>query len=160
MVAILSPSVMMGIERDNPDLLILALVGAAALIYQEQSKGRTCWTVALLGVAIVLKLFPMFCIAIAARFNRRTLLFAGVIFVLSLAYLAAISHYIPLIRRNVPTTYVLSYGYKALFLGLDHLRIEAGLTTIEVADTWIPITLACITLLFAALTALINFHHG
>ena len=50
MVAILSPSVMMGIERDNPDLLILALVGAAALIYQEQSKGRTCWTVALLGV--------------------------------------------------------------------------------------------------------------
>jgi hypothetical protein len=32
LVAILSPSVMMGVERGNLDLLILALVGAAALV--------------------------------------------------------------------------------------------------------------------------------
>jgi len=160
MVAILSPSVMMGIERNNCDLLILTLVGAAALTYQEQRKARTCWTVVLLGVAIVLKLFPMFCIAIAARFNRRTVLFACVLIVLSLAYLAAISHYIPLIRRNVPTTFILSYGYKALFLGLDHLRTEAELATIGLADTWLPIAAAALTLMFAATTALINFRNG
>ena len=160
MVAILSPSVMMGIERNNCDLLILTLVGAAALIYQEQPKARTCWTVVLLGVAIVLKLFPMFCIAIAARFNRRTVLFACVLVVLSLAYLAVISHYIPLIRRNVPTTFILSYGYKALFLGLDHLRTEAELATIGLADTWLPIAAAALTLMFAATTALINFRNG
>jgi len=73
---------------------------------------------------------------------------------------AAISNYIPLIRRNVPTTYVLSYGYKAPFLGLDHLRTEAGLNAIGLADTWLPVTLAVLTLILAAVTALINFHHG
>src|SRR5579872_4485032 len=40
--AILSPSVMMGVERGNLDLLILALVGSAALIYDERKIGRTC----------------------------------------------------------------------------------------------------------------------
>ena len=40
LAAIISPSVMMGVERGNLDLLILALVGPAALIYQE-TKNRT-----------------------------------------------------------------------------------------------------------------------
>ena len=34
--AVISPSVMMGVERGNLDLLILALVGSAALIYEER----------------------------------------------------------------------------------------------------------------------------
>jgi hypothetical protein len=159
MVAILSPSVMMGVERGNLDLLILALVGAAALIYEEQRIGRI-WTATLIGLAIVLKLFPMFCVAVGARFNRRTFLFTCVIVVFSLTYLAAISNYIPLIRHNVPTTFILSYGYKAPFLGLDHLRTEAGLNTIGLADTWVPIMAALLTLISAAATALISFHYG
>ena len=126
LMAILSPSVMMGVERGNLDLLILALVGGAALIYQEQRIGRMCGTIALISLAIVLKLFPMFSVALAARFNRRTFLFAGLITLFSLAYLAAISKYIPLIRDNVPTTFILSYGYKAPFLGLDHLGPKLG----------------------------------
>ena len=160
LVAIISPSVMMGVERGNFDLLILALVGGAALIYGGKRIGRTFWTAALIGLAIVLKLFPMFCVAVAARFNRRRFLFAGVIAVFALAYLAAIFSYILLIRRNVPTTWILSYGYKALFLGLDHLRTEAGLNTIALADTWVPITVAILALAFAVATALINFHYG
>ena len=160
LVAIVSPSVMMGVERGNFDLLILALVGGAALIYEEKRIGRAFWTAALIGLAIVLKLFPMFCVAVAARFNRRRFLFAGVIAVFALAYLAAIFSYILLIRRNVPTTWILSYGYKALFLGLDHLRTEAGLNTIALADTWVPITVAILALAFAVATALINFHYG
>ena len=160
LVAIVSPSVMMGVERGNFDLLILALVGGAALIYEEKRIGRTFWTAALIGLAIVLKLFPMFCVAVAARFNRRRFLFAGVIAVFALAYLAAIFSYILLIRRNVPTTWMLSYGYKALFLGLDHLRTGAGLNTIALADTWVPITVAILALALAVATALINFHYG
>jgi len=160
MVAILSPSVMMGVERGNLDLLILALVGTAALIYEEQKIGRISWTVTLIGLAIVWKLFPMFCIAVGTRFNWRTILFASVIAVFSLAYLAAISDYISLIRHNVPTTFILSYGYKAPFLGLDHLRTEARLNTIGLADTWVPIMAAILTLISAAATALISFHYG
>ena len=36
LAAALSPSVMMGVERGNLDLLILILVGASALIYNER----------------------------------------------------------------------------------------------------------------------------
>jgi len=160
LVAILSPSVMMGVERGNFDLSILALVGGAALIYEEKRVGRIFGTAALIGLAIVLKLFPMFCVAIAARFNRRTFLFAGIITVVSLAYLASISSYIFLIRRNVPTTWMLSYGYKALFLGLDHLRTEARLNPFALADTWVPITAAILTLIVATVTALNIFNYG
>ena len=76
---------------------------------------------------------------------------------ISMVYLVAISNYILLIRRNVPTTFILSYGYKAPFLGLDHLRTEAGLNVIALADTWLPIVVAVLTLILAAATALINF---
>jgi hypothetical protein len=40
LTAIISPSVMMGVERGNLDLLILALVGLAALTYHE-TKTKT-----------------------------------------------------------------------------------------------------------------------
>ena len=38
--AILSPSVMMGVERGNIDLVILALVGSAALVFKDQTSGE------------------------------------------------------------------------------------------------------------------------
>jgi hypothetical protein len=50
--AITSPSVMMGVERGNLDLLILALVGSAALLYDEKRVGRFCGAIALLVEAI------------------------------------------------------------------------------------------------------------
>jgi len=161
LVAILSPAVMMGVERGNLDLLILALVGAAALTYEEQRAGRTSWAGVIIGLAIVLKLFPMFCVAVGVRrFNWRTFTFVSGVAVFSLAYLAAISEYIPLIRRNVPTTFMLSYGYKTPFLGLDRMRTEAGLSALALADTWVPITAAILTLLLAAAITLIIFRYG
>ena len=87
LVAILSPSVMMGVERANPDLLIFALVGAAALLYCEQSKIRSFTTIVLVTAGFILKLFPMFAVALAARFSKRTFLFAFIIAVLGLIYL-------------------------------------------------------------------------
>jgi hypothetical protein len=157
LIAILSPSVLMGVERANADLLIFAVVGAAALTYNEQKLDRTSGTIALLSLGVVLKLFPMFSVALAARFNRRTLLFAIAVVVLSLIYIGAIFKYILLIRSNVPTTFMLSYGYKALFLGVDHLRTEAGLNPFGLADTWVPISVAVVVLLFAAAAALLCF---
>jgi len=160
LLAILSPSVMMGVERGNLDLLILALVGITALIYEEQRIGRVLWSCSFLGLAILLKLFPMFCVALGARFSRRTSLFAVIVMVFSLVYLITISHYIPLIRQNVPTTFILSYGYKAAFLGLDQLRSEAGRDPIGLADTWVPVMAAILIVVLAAVTALIGFYNG
>jgi hypothetical protein len=155
--AIISPSVMMGVERANLDLLILALGGSAALIYREQRAGRACGAIVLLGVGIALKLFPMFCVALVARFSRQTLFFACAMIVVSLIYLGVIAEYVVLIRRNVPTTFILSYGYKTIFLGMDHLRMEAGTGPMGLADTWAPAITVALVLMCAFGVALSGF---
>ena len=157
--AIISPSVMMGVERGNLDLLILAIVGSSALIYEEKRFGRKCGAMALLGFGIGLKLFPMFCVSLTARFSKQTFIFACVLATLSLTYLDLNMAYVLLIRRNVPTTFVLSYGYKSIFLGVDYLRNEAGLSPIGLADTWVPATSAALILICAAAVAAISFRN-
>ncbi len=159
-LAILSPSVMMGIERGNIDLFILALVGAAAITIAGPAPNRMPWAVALVELAIVLKLYPLFCVALAARFNKRTLLFAVALAVLSVVYFAFIFDYILIIRQNTPTTFKLSYGYKVIFLGLDHMRAEAGVSPIELANTVLPVSLVVVALIFAIVAALRTFRHG
>lgn len=158
--AMISPSVMMGVERGNLDLLILALVGSAALIYEERKAGRACGALAFLCLGVALKLFPMFCVSLAARFSRQTFIFACAIAALSLIYLDTIMKYVLLIRRNVPTTFILSYGYKAIFLGVDHIRSEAGLSPIGLADTWVPASTAAVVLICAAAVAINSIRHG
>jgi hypothetical protein len=155
--AIISPSVMMGVERANLDLLILTLVASAALIYEERRVGRAYGAIAFLGVGIALKLFPMFCISLIARFSKQTFIFACIIATLSLIYLALAIDYVFLIRRNVPTTFVLSYGYKTIFLGMDHIRDEAGLPPIGLANTWVPAATAGVVLICAAIVAMYSF---
>jgi hypothetical protein len=160
LTAIISPSVMMGVERGNLDLLILALVGSAALIYEERRAGRACAAFAFLGLGVALKLFPMFCISLVSRFSRQTFIFASAIAALSLIYLDMTMKYIVLIRRNVPTTFILSYGYKAIFLGVDHMRSEAGLIPIGLANTWLPAFTAAAVLICAAALAGKSFRNG
>jgi hypothetical protein len=157
--AVISPSVMMGVERGNLDLLILALVGSAALMYAERRVERISGAIAFLSFGVALKLFPMFCVSLAARFSRQTFLFACATAALSLIYLDLAMNYIFLIRRNVPTTFVLSYGYKTIFLGVDHIRSEAGLSPLGLADTWIPASTAAVVLICAAIVAVNSFRN-
>ena len=157
--AIVSPTVMMGVERGNLDLLILALVGSAALIYEERRVGRACGAIAFLGLGVALKLFPMFCVSLVARFSRQTFIFACATAAVSLIYLDLAMKFVFLIRRNVPTTFILSYGYKAIFLGLDHIRSEAGLTPVGLADTWVPASTAALVLIGAAAVAVNSFRN-
>lgn len=158
--AVFSPSVMMGVERANLDLLVLALVGAAALIYDERSIGRALGAIGLLGLGVALKLIPVFCVSLAARFSRQTFIFACATAVLSLIYLFWAANYVFLIRQNVPTTFILSYGYKAIFLGVDHVRSEAGLGPTGLADTWVPASTVALVLICAAIVAANNFRNS
>ncbi len=153
--AVLSPSVMMGVERGNIDLLILALVGSAALILKEQTHGRTIWAIFVVGIAGILKFYPFFCVGLVSRQNRHSMLYAiGLIIVGSLYYLI-ISDYLATIRHNTPTTFILSYGYLSGFLGLDHLRAEAALPPFGLADTWVPVLCCILALTAACVTAII-----
>src|SRR5207244_12850338 len=79
---------------------------------------------------------------------------------LSLVYLYLLMDFVSLIRRNVPTTFILSYGYKAIFLGVDHVRSEAGLNPIGLADTWLPAFTAARVLGCAASVAASNYRRG
>ena len=160
LLAILSPPVMMGIERGNLDLLILALVGSAALVYRETRVRHEAATIALLSLGIVLKLFPMFCVSLASRFSKRRFIFASILAALSLVYLGSILNYVFLIRQNVPTTFILSYGYKAIFLGIDHLRSEAEISPIRLDETWAPEAAVVFVLICASIVALQTFRRG
>ena len=142
--AILSPSVMMGVERGNIDLVILALVGSAALVFKDTNFRRAFGASLVVLVAVLLKLYPVFCVALVAKFNRRTLFFAITVIIGSLIYFYSIFDYLPIIRANTPVSFMLSYGYKVIFLGLDHLRAEAGREALRLADTWLPIALVFI----------------
>ena len=159
-LAILSPSMMMGIERGNIDLFILALVGSAALIFAEHRPVRMVAAVALVGLAVVLKLHPVFCVALASRFSRRTFFFAVTLAAASLIYFAIISDYLPIIRHNTPSMSLLSYGYKVPFLGFDQLLAEVGRPRTGLANTWVPITAAFLTVILAAAIALRAFRHS
>jgi hypothetical protein len=157
--AVISPSVMMGVERGNLDLLVLSLVGLAALIYAEGRVGRACLAISVLGLGVALKLIPIFCVSLASRFSRQTLIFACAAAALSLIYLYLAIDYVFLIRGNVPTTFILSYGYKVIFLGEDHVRSEAGLSPIGLADTWLPAFTVAVVLTCAAIVAVNNFRN-
>lgn len=154
LAAILSPSVLMGVERGNLDLLIFALVGSAALIYDETRVPRGCVAIALLYIGVILKLIPLFCVSLAARFSKATLWFAISILAFSSIYFVFAMDDVFLIRRNVPTTSILSYGYKAIFLGLDFVRNEAGLGPLGLADTWLPDAVVLVVLVSALSVAM------
>src|SRR6185312_10587376 len=130
------------------DLLILALVGSAALVFAER-PARLTGALALTGLAVVLKLHPVFCVALVARFSRRTLLFAIVLSTMSLIYFALIFDYLALIRKNTPMMWLLSYGFKVPFLGLDQLLTEAKLPVTGLTNGWIPIAAVVLTILLA-----------
>jgi hypothetical protein len=87
LAALVSPSVLMGVERGNLDLLILTLVGASALIYDERRLASSVAVVGLLSLGIALKLFPIFCVSLAARFSKRTFIVACGLAAAGCAYL-------------------------------------------------------------------------
>lgn len=154
LAALISPTVLMGVERANLDLLILALVGCAALTYDERSPARIGGAVALICFGIVLKLIPVFCVSLIARLSKKTCFFACLVAAFSLLYLYHIYSYVLLIRRNVPTTFILSYGYKAAFMGIDHLRGWAGLSPVHLEETWAPTLTATAAFMGAGALAL------
>jgi hypothetical protein len=60
-----------GLRARHLDLLILALLGSAALIHDERRVGYAPGAIAFLGADIALKLFSMFCISLAAPLASR-----------------------------------------------------------------------------------------
>jgi len=118
--ALVSPPVMLGVERGNADLLVFAfLVVSLLLLGGRRLPTRTAGQGALLFTAM-LKLFPAFALVVLLRqADRRRLAGFGVVATGFLAYLLATLGDVRTILRVVPQATWFSYGAE---VGPDSLR--------------------------------------
>jgi hypothetical protein len=110
-VAVCSPAVMLGVERGNVDLLLFAVVTLAVLLLRRSE--RSVASHALLLLAAVLKLFPIFAAGVLLRRRTRSALvgFTGVLIAFAI-YALAILDDIRTIERVTPQSSTNSYGIR------------------------------------------------
>lgn len=120
LAALLSPSVMLAFERGNVDLIIFVLVGSAALLLAGETRARLVASFGLLALAVVGKLYPIFCCAAAVRSSRLALL-AGALLLFGGIYLISIADYLPLMRHNNDVSPYFSYSYLVPFLFVEQV---------------------------------------
>ncbi len=124
--ALISPAVMMGIERGNNDYLSFALVAAGlALVLRKGCARRLSGTV-LLIVALLLKLFPVFSAALVLVRRRSLIAPALALSIIGLLYFVAIRDTLSAIARNTHREVFYSYGAEVLFIGVAKYFHVAG----------------------------------
>jgi hypothetical protein len=107
-----SPAAMLGVERGNVDILLFAFVVAAVLVSRRGLWGLILAD-ALIGLAAVLKIFPIFATGfLALRRSRRGLISIVAILVGFAAYAVAIRHELSQIRQALPQRNEYSYGLR------------------------------------------------
>jgi hypothetical protein len=110
-LGLISPAVMLGVERGNPDLLVFAIVVAALLLLRRRAKLLRAAAHGLLFLAAVLKLFPAFAFLLVLGQRLRWRLLAGGALVLGFAaYLLATLGDIRTMQRTVSQEIWYSYG--------------------------------------------------
>ena len=161
LLAVLSPSVMLAFERGNNDLVIWSLVCCAAFLFVERHIIKLAAAYALLAFAVVLKLFPIFCSAIALRVTRSAIVVAIALAVSSIFYFYSIAHLFPIIRRNTDYTTVLSFGYIILFAIIEkYAAPRFGFDAAGLYHSEIPIVVLLSVLILAGACAFITWHRG
>lgn len=160
-VGLLSPSVTLAFERGNVDLLIFTLVGGAALLFREAHAVRRWGASALLGGAVVLKLYPVFGVTLLARFTKKTAAVIAALSAFSLLYLAAMAPWLALIRANTPHTSAYAYGYLVPFLALEEeLAPRFGWDLAGLVDSALPAIALALVLAVAGAVAVRAWRRG
>lgn len=113
---ILSPPILLGLERCNNDLLVFFLVVLAVWFVRDQSKKNMDWIGGLLIlVATVLKVFPVFAFWVFIRNSwKRSMIVLLPFACVCLGYYLSIKSILDLIRENTPVSAFLSFGIKVL----------------------------------------------
>lgn len=136
---VLSPSIILGFERGNIDIVVWSLVCAAALIYSERCKAAAVAAALLLSLGIALKFLALFCASLIVRFNRTAILVSVYLAAFAALYLYSIADALPHIRRITPVSPFISYGYAIIFDRFEHLYApRLGLNVEGLAKSWIP----------------------
>ena len=149
-----SPSVMLGVNRGNVDILLFALLVLALAALAREGRSARAVGCLLIELAAFLKLFPVFASAAVLQWRRRRALLAfGALLVTFAAYAVAVRHELETIRRVVPRGIELSYGAGVV---VDALRRTYGEHAFLVRDRPAAIAvLAAATLLLALACAVI-----
>ncbi len=114
-----SPSVMLGVERANTDLIVFVLVAAGILLLGRARTSVIAGACALLFFAAVLKLFPVLAWGALLRQPLRKALLAGIVMTAAFAgYLLATLEHLRAMREHFPRELEFSYGAPVLGEGL------------------------------------------
>ena len=137
LAALLSPSVMLGFERGNVDLLIFVFVGSAALLLDDKARARLLASFGLLALAVMAKLYPIFCCAIGVRSGRMAV-FGGALLLFGVIYVFAISDVFFLIRSNSDVTPFRSYSYLVPFMFVENFAPRMGFSAAGLSKGLLP----------------------
>ncbi len=119
-LSIFSPAVMLGVELGNNDLLMFFLLAAAIFCIKKNLTATTALAVALVLIAFVLKLYPLFGIGLLLGQKRKVAIKAGLFAAMvAIFYVGASYEDLATIRRVTPR-----YQYNCY--GLDMLWIDVG----------------------------------
>lgn len=121
--ALLSPAVLLGIERANIDLLIFFLVALSVVLARKSLFLPSV----LIVFATALKLFPVFVITLLLKGGKKRFLwYALVVSASSLAYFVANWSELLLISQATPRATNLSYGMNVVWMGIASSNYSLG----------------------------------
>jgi hypothetical protein len=135
--AVCSPAVMLGVERGNVDILLVAVVVLAVLLYRR--GGRLPWSYALILFAAVLKLFPIFAAGVLIRRSRRSRIGLGVVLGAFAIYCLAILGELRVIWRVTPQPSEYAYGIRLFSEWLASHVLSVGATHLRVWDVGVAL---------------------
>jgi hypothetical protein len=142
-----SPSIMLGVDRANVDLLLFAFVVVALLAFARAGPRVRVLGCALLELAAWLKLFPIFATGAVLRWRRRPALLAfAAITLVFLGYAVVIWHEIKTIRSVVESSIPLSFGAGVIVQAFPHY----GGTNNMIGNRPLAILLLCLFTLAVA----------
>lgn len=111
--AILSPAVLLCIERGNVDLVMFSLVAIAVVCINR----HPVWATVSLLLGLVLKLYPVFGLTVLLRRSKSTVISLATV---SFGFAVILTIYtfsdLALIRRNTPLSTAMSYGIDVMWL--------------------------------------------
>lgn len=135
MGALLSPAVLLGVERGNTDLLMFFLVCVSVVAVR---KWPVLSAMALLA-GLVLKLFPIFACSVFLRLGRSALLrYALIITALTVGYVALTYSDLALVRQATPRSTGVSFGRNVAWMRIERSDKVKG----ECIKLWSYLSLA------------------
>jgi len=157
----LSPSVVLGFERGNIDILEWILVCAAALVYSDDNKPRAGICLVILWIAVAIKFLGVFCCTLAIRLRSASVIVSVLLVIFALLYLYSLSDVLPMIRAITPISPYVSYGYIILFDRLEFLYgPRLGVDLSGLTGSPIPLVAVALVLVAAAAWAVAIWRRG